>query len=114
MKAKICKSIQWLEGYHWSSQVPLGTCGIEYNFSALWNTRGDSFEITVKTLCGETIIHHRKMTLGVDLLEHCFSPLKPDCALIPLHVKTENERITYEAMINSEIKLYHLTKIVPV
>lgn len=110
MEMETIKFLNWLEGYHWSSKVPFGTKGIGYEFTALWNTRSEAFEITIESLDGEVIVGGRKMTLGVNLFEHCYNPLKPECSLIPLTNNAALERITYEAMNSGEVKLYHLTK----
>ena len=110
MAIETIESIDWLEGYYWSSKVPLGTKGISYEFSAVWNTRNEAFEVTIKSLDGEDIISGRKMIMGVDLLESVFSPHKPDCTLVPLSNNAEAERIIYDAMTSGEVRLYHLTK----
>lgn len=102
--------IDWLEGYRWACEVQLGTEDESYKFSVSWNSRDESYGVTIKTLTGETIISDRKMILGVDLLEHCFSEFKPDCVLMPLGNNALTGHITYESMINNEVKLYHITK----
>ena len=110
-KSELIESMVWPQGYQWSYRTRLGNKGDFFEFSVIWNTRNESFEVTIKTLENEEIISGRKMVLEVDLLEHCFSRFKPNkCALIPMRSKSGLARITYDSMINDDVKLYHISQ----
>lgn len=110
-KRELIESLVWLEGFRWSYKVQFGISSDSYQFCVVWNTRNESFEVTIKTLEGEEILTGRKMVLNVDLLEHCYSSFKPiKCALIPIASKTGLLRITYDSMVSGDIRLFSITQ----
>jgi len=105
------EAISWFDTPHWNCKLQLGISGDSYQLSVAWNTRNESFEVTIKTMEGEEILTGRKMVLNVDLLEHCYSSLKPaKCALIPIAGNTGLSRITYDSMVSGDIRLFSITQ----
>lgn len=102
-------SIQWQFYDNWNSIVKLGTQDIEYNFSAMYNYRSQGWYITISTLNDDVIISERLLLLEIDLLSTCNSIYRPDCALI-VYTDKYLDRLDYNAMVNQDAKLYHITE----
>lgn len=101
--------IPWLDSSNWNCKIMLGSERQYYDFHVIWNSRDESFAVTISTMEGIVIIDGRKMVLEVDLLEHCFSEYKPsDCMLYPIANNELITHITYENMNDGEVKLYQI------
>jgi hypothetical protein len=99
--------IPWIDSSNWSANIVLGSKNVRYKFSANWNTRGDSWSITIAQ--GQTVVLQGiKLVLNVDLLEYCHNEVKPECILYA-HTENKNiDRITFDNMVSSDVKLYHV------
>jgi hypothetical protein len=100
-------NIPWGNSPNWSANIALGSRGALYKFNANWNTRGDSWSITITHDQG-IVFQGIKLVLNVDLLKHCHDEFAPDGIL---YAATENkniDRISFDNMINSDVKLYHV------
>lgn len=110
MKIKELTYLSWHEDAQWVANIVLGKNNVYYQFAANWNNRSSSWHITIKQ-DEAVIIQGVKLVLGVNLLALASSKMAPDCLLIPLAENRQIERISFENMINHEVKLYHvLTK----
>ena len=99
--------INWFDTPNWSSSVLLGAEQNRYNIEANWNSRNSNWSISLR-FGDETLLEGVSLVLGVDLLEYSYSENTPTCALYP-HTENDNiERITYENMINGDVRLYHI------
>lgn len=100
--------IPWQNAYHFVQKVQLGTENKYYNFAADYNTRDDSWYVTLYTYEDDLIFSYRKMILNVDLLASCKSVLKPACKLIPLADSDFVKRINDDVMFESDVRLYYV------
>lgn len=101
--------IDWSADYRFRSQVSLGTSGQYYLLDADYSAREDAWYVSLFTENEEPIIQGQKLVIGFDILELCYHPAKPDCKLIPNTDEDSILRVDYENMVDSSIKLYHLT-----
>lgn len=100
--------IPWFNSEKFAIKVNLGSENIYYNFEAEYNFRGSHWSVTITTENELVLIQNRKLVIGVDLFENCYAKEKPNCFLFPL---TEDNRITvitYDNMINENVKLFQI------
>jgi hypothetical protein len=105
--AKQLQYINWFDSPHWSADITLGTNGERYTFTANWNDRDESWSIAI-TQDEHILLQGIKLVLGVDLLAHCHSEYKPKCVLIAATENMNIERISFDNMANSDVKLFHI------
>ena len=99
--------ITWFDNAHWASDIILGTDKVRYNFKADWNNRNSSWAITIK-LNNKVILQGVQLVLNVNLLAMCYCPTRPNCILYAATDNHNIDRISYENMINGDVKLYHI------
>lgn len=100
--------IPWFNSERFEVKVNLGSENIYYNLEAEYNFRGSHWSVTITTETKLVLIQNRKLVIGVDLFENCYSKLKPSCFLVPL---TDDNRITAisrDNMINGNVKLFQV------
>lgn len=105
--SKQLQYINWFDSPHWSANVILGADSERYKFSANWNNRDESWAISI-TQDDNVILQGIKLVLGVDLLAYCHSKYKPQCILIAATENINIDRIRFDHMANSDVKLYHI------
>ena len=106
--AKQLSYIPWFDSDSFRIKVILGDEDIYYNLDAQYNIRGSHWSVTITTENELVLIQNRKLVIGVDLFENCYSKLKPSCFLVPL---TDDNRITAisrDNMINGNVKLFQV------
>jgi|GEM_PF-2534906 len=100
--------IPWFNSDKFRVKVILGSEDIYYNLDAEYNLRGSHWSVTITTETELVLIQNRKLVIGVNLFENCYSKLKPSCFLFPL---TDDERITsitHDNMVNGNVKLFQV------
>ncbi len=100
--------IPWIDSDKFRIKVVLGSDETYYNFYAEYNLRGDHWSVTITTESQVVLVQNRKLVIGVDVFENCYSKEKPDCLLIPL---TDDDRITgitRDNMVAGNVKLFHI------
>lgn len=102
--------IQWHGFSSWESTVILGMNGDYYNFRANWNSRDNSWYISVYTLDDVAIIEGRKLIIRVNLLANTIKDNLPKCILYADTDDPNVNSITYDNMVNGEVKLYHISR----
>lgn len=107
MKTKQLQYINWFDSPHWSANVILGADSKRYKFSTNWNNRDGSWAISIAQ-DSNVILQGIKLVLGVDLLACCHSKYKPNCALLAATENINIERISFDHMVNADVKLYHI------
>ena len=102
------RRIKWYDSYHFSQKIILGTAGQYYEFHVDWNTRSESWAVSIVAPDHSIIVQNKKMVLQRDLLDCCYSPWKPNCVLYPEADDINVERITKDNMLDNTVKLYHI------
>jgi len=108
LREKELSYIPWFDSDKFRIKVILGSEDVYYNFDAEYNLRGSHWSVTITTEAELVVIQNRKLVIGVNLFENCYSKLKPFCFLVPL---TDNDRIisiNRDNMINGNIKLFQI------
>lgn len=100
--------IDWIDSPHWTSKTELGSSGEYFQFTCNWNSRDQSWSVSIATLDDEILIHNRKLILQVNLLEYCYSYNRPDCILMPLTNNPLINGIDKDHLTNGEVRLYHI------
>lgn len=100
--------IEWQSSYHFVQKVQLGAEERYYNLAADYNTRDDSWYVSIYTYEDELILSYKKLVLNVDILKLCYHSKKPTCQLIALADSDFVQRITEEAMMIEDVRLYHV------
>lgn len=103
--------IPWVDSDRFTSKIILGDSGIYYNLQIEYNVRGSHWSVTITSEDNVVLIQNRKLIIGVDLFENCYSNLKPNCYLIPLTDDDIITTITRDNMINGNVKLFHILNI---
>ena len=99
--------IEWFESPSWTSNIVLGAGALRYSFQANWNNRNNSWMISLK-YDAEIIIQGMQLVLNVDLLANAHNVLKPECMLVAATNNIDIERISFDNMVNGNVKLYHI------
>lgn len=107
MKQKELTYIKWHNEPQWVANVTLGDKNSYYQFSANWNNRSDAWYITIKQ-DEDIIIQGVKLVLDVNLIAMASSRNTPSCMLAPFADNNRIKRISFENMINEDVKLYHI------
>lgn len=101
--------IQWFAGYRFKTQVVLGVTEKYYTLEAYYHLRNDRWYVSLRTEEDMLLVQHKKLVLGFDVLEYCYSVNKPDCMLIPITDEDIIKEINYDNMVSGSVKLVHLT-----
>lgn len=107
MKTKQLHYINWFDSPHWSANIILGANGERYKFSVDWNNRNHSWAISIAQE-NNIVLQGVKLVLGVDLLAYCHSEFKPQCILYAATENSNIDRINFDNMVSSDVKLYHI------
>lgn len=107
MRLRELTYLTWHNDAHWIANIILGPDNAYYQFLANWNNRDSSWHITIKQ-DEEIIIQGVKLVLDVNLLAMASHKKTPDCLLVPASENSRIDRISFENMINHEVKLYHI------
>lgn len=100
--------IDWQDAPRWSARVQLGSNGVFYKLLADWNSRQEFWSVSIFTLDDIAVIAGKKMVLKSDLLIYCKLSELQDCYLAPFANSESIDKITYDNMINGEVKLYNI------
>lgn len=107
-KEKELSYIPWFDSDKFRLKAILGTEDIYYNLDVEYNLRGSHWSVTITTEDESVLIQNRKLVIGVDLFENCYSNLKPSCFLFPLTDDNRITVITRDNMINGNVKLFQV------
>ena len=107
-KEKQLSYIPWFDSDKFRLKAILGAEDIYYNLDVEYNLRGSHWSVTITTEAELVLIQNRKLVIGVNLFENCYSKLKPNCFLFPLTDDDRITAITRDNMINGNVKLFQV------
>lgn len=109
MTEQLIEQITWFDNPHFLSTVTLGKEARQYQFKADWNSRNDSWFISL--LYGNTpLLLAVRLIIGVNLLSYCYYENRPECMLIALTSNNNITRAGYDEMTSGMVKLYQIVK----
>jgi hypothetical protein len=100
--------IPWVDSDKFLLKAILGAEDVYYNFDVEYNLRGSHWSVTITTENELVLIQNRKLVIGINLFENCYSKLKPNCFLFPLTDDDRITAITRDNMINGNVKLFQV------
>lgn len=101
-------TIEWSNNANFKFDVNLGTANRLYTLESQYNVRDDGCYITlIDDFTNDIIVKNLKLILNINILRLANSLYKPDAIIFPFSKKVE--KITYDAMINGDVKLTQIT-----